>query len=209
MNFGQIGRGQLRHGLQPVMQPAAPRQDRRQVDQATHDREHGQHQQRPGHHPWRLVQMLLLLLAAAIGAMEGVDHEPRHVERREQGGNDAHRPQHVEGRGLVAARERCGQDLILREEPRETRDTGNGQRGDPHERRRERHPLPQPTHVPHVLGFFAAVGVVIRVVQSVDHATRAEKEERLEEGVRSEMEDAGRVGADTHAHEHVAELGHR
>ncbi len=43
-------------------------------------------------------------------------------------------------------------------------------------------------------------------VDGVDHAAGAEEEQRLEEGVRPEVEHTGRGGADGEAGHHVAEL---
>ena len=47
---------------------------------------------------------------------------------------------------------------------------------------------------------------VLLARQRVNHRARSEEQQRLEERVRVEMEDAGRVGADAHRQEHVAEL---
>ena len=40
----------------------------------------------------------------------------------------------------------------------------------------------------------------------MDHGAGAKEQQRLEEGMGEEMEDAGAVGADALGHEHVAEL---
>ena len=50
---------------------------------------------------------------------------------------------------------------------------------------------------------------VIGAVHREDHRARAEEQQRLEEGVRHEVEDARRVRAHADADEHVAELRHR
>jgi hypothetical protein len=43
----------------------------------------------------------------------------------------------------------------------------------------------------------------------VDHDPRRQEEQRLEEGVRHEVEHPGRVCAQAGGHEHVADLAHR
>ncbi len=45
--------------------------------------------------------------------------------------------------------------------------------------------------------------------QRVDHAAGAEEQQRLEEGVRHDVEHAGRIRADAEAEKHVAELRDR
>ena len=80
------------------------------------------------------------------------------------------------------------------------------QRRDQHEREGPRHGLPEPAHVAHVLRVGVSVRGVIGVMHRVDHAAGAEEEQRLEEGVGHQMEDARDVGAGPHRQEHVAEL---
>ena len=59
--------------------------------------------------------------------------------------------------------------------------------------------LAQSAHVAHIL----------LAVAGVDHAARAEEEQRFEERVRHQVPDAGGEGADADAEEHVAELRNR
>ena len=141
--------------------------------------------------------------------MEGVEHEAGHVERREQCRYGSESPNHVEQEPALAARKGFCQYLILREESRESRHPGDRKCRDPHDPRGPRHELPEAAHVPHILGVFTAVRVMVRVMHDVNHAPRAKKQERLEERVRNEMKDSGSVGAHTHSDEHEAQLGHR
>ena len=192
--------------VEPVVQPRIAAEQLRDIERAPDRREDAQHDQRPGHHPGRLVQVRLLLLARPVRAVEGVQHEARHVERREQRRRQAECPEQVPDRFYGSARERCREDFVLREEPGEWRHTGDCQGRDPHERRRPRQVAPEAAHVAHVLRILMRVCGVIGVVHRVDHAAGAEKQQRLEEGVGGEVEDAGRHGARTHTDEHVAEL---
>ena len=50
---------------------------------------------------------------------------------------------------------------------------------------------------------------VLLVVERVDHDAGAEEQQRLEERVRDQVVDAGRVRADADGAEHVADLRHR
>ena len=50
---------------------------------------------------------------------------------------------------------------------------------------------------------------VLLAAQVVDHDSRGEEEQRLEEGVRHQVEDREAVRPDPRAEEHVADLGHR
>ena len=126
----------------------------------------------------------------AVGAEEGQRHQPEHVERGHQRG-ERRQPVHQ-----LVLEERLQQDLVLAEEPGERRDAGDGDRADHHRPERDRHVLLQAAHLQHVL----------LAGHRVDDRAAAEEEERLEEGVRHQVERAGRERADAHRHEHVAEL---
>ena len=79
---------------------------------------------------------------------------------------------------------------------------------DPHGRAGDGHVLPEAAHVAHVLPIFVAVRAVIRHVHRMNHRARAQKEQRLEERVRHQMEDARAVRSDPDTDEHVAKLRH-
>ena len=64
---------------------------------------------------------------------------------------------------------------------------------------RVRHLLAEAAHLPDVL----------LAVEAVDDDARGEEQQRLEEGVREEVEHREAVGPDPRADEHVADLAHR
>ena len=80
-----------------------------------------------------------------VRAEERHGDQPEHVERRHEGGGDGKQPD-----GLVRE-ERAEEDLVLAEEPRQRRDSGDGQRADEHRGERHGKILLQPAHVTHVL----------------------------------------------------------
>ena len=127
-------------------------------------------------------------------AVEGHEHEPEHVGGRQHRRQDANHPQR-----RVAGRVRLAEDLVLAEEAREARDAGNRHGADQEGPVGDRQVFLEAAHLPEVL----------LAVQRVNHRAAAEEEQRLEEGVRVEMEDAGAERADAHRQEHVAELRHR
>ena len=75
-------------------------------------------------------------------------------------------------------------------------DAGQRERADQHRGERPRDFLSEAAHHAHVL----------LMVHGVDDRAGAEEQERLEEGVREEMEDAGAISSDAASDEHVAEL---
>ena len=125
---------------------------------------------------------------------EREDVEARHVEGRQQRGEHADDPD-----AIVARSEGRGENLVLAEESSEGRQAGDRDRADQHGEVGPRHTGAKPAHPAHVL----------LARQRVDHRAGAQEEQRLEEGVRHEMEDARGVGADAQAEEHVAELADR
>ena len=134
------------------------------------------------------------LFIGARLAVEGQDDEPPRIERRENGGGDAG------SKGVMAQTGRCRkggfEDDVLGEKAREKRHAGQRQAADPHQQISERDGFPDAAHLAHVL----------LVGHGVNHRAGAEEEKRLEEGVRGQMEHAGRIGRYAAGKEHVAEL---
>ena len=116
-----------------------------------------------------------------------------HVERGQQRRDETNRPQR---RALVHGR---GQNLVLRKEPRERWDTGDGQPAHDERARRDGHELAQVAVVAHVLV----------VMHSVDDRTRTQEQQGLEEGMGDHVEDRGHVCAGPDGQEHVAQLADR
>ena len=96
------------------------------------------------------------------------------------------------------ARKGFPQDFIFREETRQTGRSRDGQGSDKHRPERHRNLVLQSAHLPHVLF----------VMHRMDDAAAAKEQERLEEGMRHEVEDAGCKRADTKREKHVTELAH-
>ena len=127
-------------------------------------------------------------------AVERQEHEAEHVGGRQQ------RREHADGpEDPVAVRERAPEDLVLAEESGEPGHAGNRDRADQEGPVGDRQPLLQAAHVADVL----------LAAERVDDRARPEEEQGLEERVRIEVEDAGRVRAHAHGEEHVPELRDR
>ncbi len=87
-------------------------------------------------------------------------------------------------------------DLVLGEEAGEGDDAGDGENAGGHGPEGDGNALAEAAHEAHVL--LAGEGV--------DDGPGGEEEQRLEEGMGHQVEDAGRVGAYAAGQEHVAEL---
>src|SRR5260370_32265699 len=134
-----------------------------------------------------------LVRVKARCASEGQEDQPEHVERSEEGSKQAEDIKHsASGLALEGGEE----DGILREEPCEERNARDGECSDQHGPMCPENLLAQPTHAVHVL--FAAHGV--------NHAARGEEEQRLEERMGHQVEDARRKRADAARKKHVAQL---
>ena len=137
-------------------------------------------------------------LAKARLAKEGHDHHARHIDgsdQRRQGGD--HPEELAPAVGQRRSRPGLPEDLILAEETGEKREATDRQPPGHHRGKGDRHILLQSAHPADVLFF----------VHSVNDGTRAEKEERLEEGVSDDVKDTGSDRPDSAGEEHITELG--
>ena len=191
--------------------------------QSTEGREERQDQQRSGHHPRRLMHMVVQMLVARF-AEERVEPQPEHVERRDARRQQRNQEQQEVQRIELRVAQRSRQDRVLGMEARKRQDVtvirvdrkireippelevhaGDRQasdrdHADQHRQRGDRHLAKQATHLGHLL-FVMAAG---------DHAAGAEEHQRLEERMRDEMKQTRRPAADSQAEHHVAELADR
>ncbi len=143
------------------------------------------------------MNVVLDFVAHARLAEEGQVDQPEHVERGHQRREKRDVPQVAIGSAF--ARPRLPQDRVLGEEAGEAGDAGDGKRRDQHGAEGDLDLLAQRAHVLHLL--LAAHGV--------NHRAGSEEEQRLEERVREDVEDAGGKRANAERQEHVAELRNR
>ncbi len=134
------------------------------------------------------------VLRSVLGPEEGLEPEAEHVEGGHAGGDEADEPEELAD--WVGGDEGLVEDLVLGEEAGPRRDAGDGEDAHRHGPEGDGDALAEAAHLAHVL--FST--------ESVDDGARGEEEERLEEGVGQQMEDAGGVGSDSAGEEHVAEL---
>src|ERR1035438_3840042 len=131
------------------------------------------------------------VMMAAIVAPEGHKHGAPDIERRHAGGDGADPV--IPGRNVIGR----DQNGILDEESGGTGNACDSKSGAYQGPKRNGDLASETAHLPHVL----------LTTASVDHATRAEEEQRFEKRVRQDVPDSGRKSADTFTQEHVAELG--
>ena len=148
------------------------------------DPERQAHRQRP------VMGMTLAAVAVAPRAAEDDEHHPEHVEGREERGDG----QHGE-RDRQATDPDAGENLLLREEAAEERDARERQRADQeHDEGLGHHPA-QAAHGEDVVG-----------ADGVDHRARRQEEQRLEDAVGQEVQEAGGREARADRRHHEAEL---
>ena len=160
--------------------------------------EHGPHRkdhQRHRHPRRALVDVAHGVLAGARRAVERHDQQTPGIERGQEGGDGAH-PEaiaaHADRRDI-----RRLEDRVLGPVTGEERHAGDREAADPHADIGDRHLAPDAAHLAHVL----------LVAHRVDHRSGAQEQQRLEEGVRDEVEDRRLIGGGARGDEHVAELG--
>ena len=141
--------------------------------------------------------MLLRVMIHSLHAEKGHDEHAEGVQRR-----DEYAPQHAKIRitRAEAMRHRHGvYQRVLGKESSRARESD--QRKATHEGRPkcDRQVLAQPAHLSHVL----------LMVHGHDDRPRGQEQQRLEEGMRHQMEDAGAVGRHAERHRHVTQLRQR
>ncbi len=145
---------------------------------------------RDQHRQWRGVMAAGF---AARLAHECEVPETKHVERREECGDEADEPEELAAGSI----EECGvEDCVFREEAGEGRKSCDGEDGRGHGPEGDGKFGAQAAHLAQIL--LAAHGV--------DDGACREEEQRLEERVHDKMEDGRRVCRYTAGEEHVAEL---
>ena len=129
-------------------------------------------------------------------AREDDEVETERVETRQERPDQRDDP---EDHAVPVRVQRGGDDRVLREEAAERRQPDECERAGEEGPARPRHQLPDAAHLADVL--FAG--------ERMDRDTGGHEEQRLEEGVRHQVEHPVRVGAEPRAEEHVADLRHR
>ena len=160
--------------------------ERRELDPAADGREHGEDPDGHEHRPGALTAVVVVVVLAHERArLAGEDEEPE-PEGVEAGEERAHDAAGVEDVAVPADVEGRRDDRVLREEACERRDPDERERAREETPLRERHHLPEPAHLADVL----------LVRERMDREARRHEEQRLEEGVRHEVEHPVRVTAD-------------
>src|SRR6185437_7869345 len=135
-----------------------------------------------------------LKAAGAALSKEREVPEPEHVERSQERGEEADRPENL---AAVWREEGFVEDFVLAEESGEGRNTGDGEDCGGHGPEGNGKLLAKATHDAHVL----------LATNGVNHGASGEEEQGLEKGVRNKVEDSGGVRGDSAGQKHVAKLG--
>ena len=193
-----------RHRLQEVVQAVRLRHAHElavhvgQADEPAERREDRQHHERRHDPALRLVHVIAGVVVGARLAGEHQVVEPEHVERGEAGGHQQHQPD-----PRVARESACASCAASRISSFEKKPENGGTPRDREHADQEREPRPR-----HARAQAAHLHDVLLVVHAQDHRARAQEEQRLEEGVRHQVEHRGAVAGDARRHEHEAELAH-
>ncbi len=138
--------------MDPVLEPGHTGDDRRDAQEATEDRQRREHPERDRHRGGGLVRLHLIGLRPALFALEGqhvgADHVKAGKHRRDKADGKNEVGEEV---AVVAILERASEDLVLRPEAGQRRDTRDGKRGDEERDIGLRHVLGETAHRPHVL----------------------------------------------------------
>src|SRR5258708_24747757 len=109
---------------------AAP--ESRRGDPAADNRKNRQYSQWAEHAPGRLMDMNVVLVVALL-SVESKKEQAEHVERGEQGGEQADAIKNAAAGVMTVADSECAEeDRVLGEKSRERREAGNGDRCDQH-----------------------------------------------------------------------------
>ena len=158
-----------------------------------------QHHQRESHGQRAFVRCMVCVQFFVFSSPEDAVIQTEHVECGHTG-NNRHNPSHYR-----AELEAGGQNLVLREEARERRNTCNRQTGNEEGDVGNRHILAQAAHGRHLVA-----------VNGMDDASGAEEQQSLEHGVSEQVEHACHVsqsafvrvgsGADAQGYHHETDL---
>mmetsp|Transcript_16890 Transcript_16890/g.21844 ORF Transcript_16890/g.21844 Transcript_16890/m.21844 type:complete len:229 (+) Transcript_16890:1-687(+) len=168
------------------------------------------------HHQWRLMRITMVMVMTVIiivgmrfvmmhfgtRAVEcHIDQAPRVEAGQQRRDNTEPEGKLSEWNAVHASRIGRFNDRVFREEAGEApnvrhTETDNRNRTDHHRAIGERHILGEAAHVSHIL----------LVVRAMNNRTSTEEEQRLEEGVREQVEHRCLIGADACGKEHVTKL---
>src|SRR5258708_37909823 len=138
--------------------------------------------------------MVLRVVTHARTAVESQVHQTKHVKGRHQRGGVADIPENAIGAAL--ARPGFPENRIFRKESGEGEDARNRKRRNEHGAVSDGNTVAKVSHVAHVL--LAAHGV--------NDGAGAQEEQRFEEGMSKDVEDAGREGSNAKREKHVSKL---